>query len=257
MACYAADARAYALEVGDPLSLLVADSFEARLALRSEAGPAAMSAPTPRDVVFPWLEVLSLTYAEVLLRDPSAETRETALPLVEEALARAEAHHNVRQAIPFSLLRAEALADRGRMAGLDVLAATVRRAEPLGLVQTFLDRGPRVARLLEALARRQGRGGYLGTLVSATLEAERSRGGTGEKAPRVPGPPGDAPAGLEELWVGLSRRETEVLELLARRLSRKEIAERLGLSPDTFRPTPGPSTRSSEPTAGGMRWPGR
>ena len=157
----------------------------------------------------------SLTYAEALLRDPAAETRESALPFIEEALARAEAHHNVRQAIPFSLLRAEALADRGRMAeALDVLAATVRRAEPLGLVRTFLDRGPRVARL---------------------LEAEHSRGGTGEKPPRLQALSGDALAGLEEPWGGLSRRETEVLELLAQRLSRKEIAERLGLSPDTVK----------------------
>jgi len=71
--------------------------------------------------------------------------------------------------------------------------------------------------------------------VSAALEAERFRGGAGEKPPRVQAPPGDAPAGLEEPWGGLSRRETEVLELLARRLSRKEIAERLGLAPDTVK----------------------
>ena len=228
VACYAADARAFALEVGDPVSLLVADSFEARLALRAEAGPTAMSAPTPRDVMFPWLEVPSLTYAEVLLRDSSDEARERALPFIEAALTRAEAHHTVRQAIPFSLLRAEALADRGRMAeALDVLAATVRRARPLGLVRTFLDRGPRVARLLEALAGRRGRGGYLGTLVSAA--------GAGEKPPRVPSRPGEVPASLEEPWGGLSRRETEVLALLAQRLSKKEIAERLGLSPDTVK----------------------
>jgi LuxR family maltose regulon positive regulatory protein len=71
--------------------------------------------------------------------------------------------------------------------------------------------------------------------VARLLEAEHSRGGTGEKAPRVEAPPGDAPAGLEEPWGGLSRRETEVLELLAQRLSRKEIAERLGLAPDTVK----------------------
>jgi ATP/maltotriose-dependent transcriptional regulator MalT len=90
VASYAADARAYALEVGDPVSLLVADSFEARLALRTEAGPVAMSAPTPRDVVFPWLEVPTLTYAETFLLDPAAEARERALRFIEEALAQAE-----------------------------------------------------------------------------------------------------------------------------------------------------------------------
>jgi len=195
-----------------------------------------MSTPTPRDVMFPWLEVPSLTYAQVLLRDPSPEAREHALSFIEDALARAEAHHNVRQAIPFSLLKAEALAGLGRTGeALDLVAATVRRAGPLGLVRTFVDRGPQVARLLEALARRQGPGGYLGTLVSAVVEADRSRGGAGETRPPARGLAEEAPASIEEPWAGLSRREAEVLDLLARRLSRKEIAERLGLSPDTVK----------------------
>jgi LuxR family maltose regulon positive regulatory protein len=102
-------------------------------------------------------------------------------------------------------------------------------------VRTFVDRGHRIARLLETLARRQGPGGYLGTLVSAVVTAERSRGGDGEPRPPTRGPAEEAPALTEEPWGGLSRRETEVLDLLARRLSRKEIAERLGLSPDTVK----------------------
>ena len=208
--------------------------------------------------MFPWLEVPSLTYAEVLLRDPSAETRESALPFIEEALARAEAHHNVRQAIPFSLLRAEALADRERMAeALDVLAATVRRAQPFGLVRTFVDRGPRVARLLEALARRQGRGGYLGTLVSAAWRPSAPGAARERRPPESRRPPPATPR--------LASRSRGAGSAVARRrswsFSPSGSAERRSPSdsaslPTRSRPTPGPSTRSSGSTAGGMRWPG-
>ena len=216
-ACYAADARAYALEAGDPVSLLVADYFEARLASSTVGTLAAMSAPKLHDVMFPWLEVPSLTYAQVLLRNPSSETRETALLFIEDALARAEAHHNVRQAIPFSLLEAEALAGLRRTGeALDLLAATVRRAEPLGLLRTFVDRGPRVKQLLDELAKRSGSDAQLAFLRSAFGDAEpRQR----TPAAAVYGPSDQ-----------LTYRELETLELLAWRMTNKEIAARLSVS---------------------------
>jgi len=218
VAGYAADARAFALEVGDPVSLLVADSFEARLASSTEATPAVMSAPGPHDVMFPWLEVPSLTYAQVLLRHPSPETRETALSFIEGGLARAEARHNVRQAIPFSLLKAEALAGLGRTGeAFDLLAATVRRAGPLGLVRTFVDRGSRVRELLDELATRPGSDDQLASVRAALGDAE-SRQRT--PATAVHGPNDQ-----------LTYRELETLELLAWRMTNKEIAERLSVSP--------------------------
>jgi len=211
-ACHVADARAFALEVGDPVSLLIADSLEARLASSSEAALAAMSAPSPRDVMSPWFEVPSQTYAELLLRDPSPETRESALPFVEEALAQAEAHHNVRQAIPFSLLKAEALAGLGRTEeALDLLAATVRRARPLGLVRTFVDRGTRIKELLDELARRSEPDVYVQTLRAASGSIQQSSTTLG---------PSDV----------LTYRELETLELLAWRMTNKEIAARLSVS---------------------------
>lgn len=232
VACYAAEARAYALEVGDPTSLRVADSFDARLALDTDGRtPPVSTPPAAPDFMFFWLEVPSLTYAERLVSDPSEGAGEAAPPFIEQALERVEAHHNVRQSIPFSLVRAEALARRGEQeAALAVLQATLARAEPLGLVRTFVDRGPRLRPLLETLARRNGRGGYLGTLLAACDGGEvapsRSRSATpAEGAGPQPG----------EAWNVLSNREIDVLELLAERLSNKEIAVRLHVSPDTVK----------------------
>jgi LuxR family maltose regulon positive regulatory protein len=217
VAGYAADARAYALEVGDPASLLVADSYEARLAPSTEATPAAMSAPGPHDVMLPWLEVPSLTYAQVLLRSRSSETRETALLFIEDALARAEAHHNVRQAIPFSLLKAEALAGLGRSGeALDLLAATVRRARPLGLVRTFVDYGPHVKELLDELPTPSGSDDQLAALRSGLGDVE-----PGQRTPAA------AVYGPNDQ---LTHRELETLDLLAWRMTNKEIAERLSVS---------------------------
>jgi len=145
------------------------------------------------------------------------------MSVIERSLERVDARQNVVQSIVFSLLRALAFAERGADGeALDTLAATVRRAEPSGLVRPFLDRGPRLRRLLEALAARDGREGYLGTLLVAS-EGGRSASVIGRRgAPPQPG-------------TQLSNRELDVLALLAQRLSNKEIAERLHVSPETVK----------------------
>ena len=139
------------------------------------------------------------------------------MSFVEEALARAEARHNVRQAIPFSLLKAEALADLERTGeAFDLLAATVRRAGPLGLVRTFVDRGPRVKELLDELATRRGSDDQLASVRAAFGDAE----------PRQRTPAAAAYGPSDQL----THRELETLELLAWRMTNKEIAERLAVS---------------------------
>jgi LuxR family maltose regulon positive regulatory protein len=205
------------------MCLRIADSFDARLALDRGDGPAPATPPPADDFMSFWLEVPSVTYAEALLRDPSPAVRESALSVIERSLEKVDAHHNVFQSIVFSLLRALALADRGDdEAALDALAATVRRAEPSGLVRPFLDRGPRLIRLLEALAARDAPQGYLGTLLAASAGHPTDRAINRETA--VP------PAGTL-----LSNRELDVLELLAQRLTNKEIAERLHVSSETVK----------------------
>jgi ATP/maltotriose-dependent transcriptional regulator MalT len=224
VASYAADVRTSALQAGDPVSLRIADWFDARLTF--DAGDGRLPVFTPPatdDSMSFWIEVPSVTYAEALLRHPSPAGRELALSVIERSLARVDERHNVFQSIVFSLLRAQALADRGdEAAALDVLAATVRRAEPSGLVRPFLDRGPQLKRLLEALATREGRDGYLGSLLAASEGGPTAGALDQEAASLAPG-------------ISLSNRELDVLELLMQRLSNKEIAERLKVSSETVK----------------------
>ena len=224
VASYAADVRTAALQAGDPVCLALADWFDVRLALGAGEGPVpTLAPPAAPDFMSFWLEVPSVTYAETLLRDRSPATRESALPVIERSLEQVDAHHNTFQSIVFSLLRAQALASRGAdEAALDALAATVRRAEPSGLVRPFVDRGPHLMRLLEALAARDGRQGYLGALLAAFEGGLAAR--AVDQKPVVP------PSGTS-----LSNRELDVLELLSQRLSNKEIAERLHISSETVK----------------------
>ena len=223
VASYAAAVRAAALQAGDTVSLGLADWLDVRLTFDTGQNPVAVYAPPAADDSMSfWLEVPSVTYAEGLLRDPSPAARESALPVIERSLERVEARHNLFQSIVFSLLRAQALADRGEQeAALEALAAAVRRAEPSGVVRPFIDRGPRLMRLLDALAARDGRQGYLGSLLAAYEGGPAAR--VADQEPSV------------SSGISLSNRELDVLELLTQRLSNKEIADRLHVSLQTVK----------------------
>jgi len=233
---YAGAARAYALEASDPTSIRVAESFEARLALEVEGvAPAELAPPTMPDHMFFWLEVPSLTYALRLLHHPSADARAAALPFIEQALEKVERCQNLRLAIRFSLLRALALAGLGhRDTSIECLKRALERAEPHGLVRTFLDRGPRLRDLLEAVGQRYGFGDYLASLLAAfgrrgaRLDRELETGFTPRTATAAR--PRSGPARQD-----LTNRELDVLELLAGRYSNKEIAARLSVSNETVK----------------------
>jgi LuxR family maltose regulon positive regulatory protein len=212
-------ARAFAIEVGDPTSLRIIGSFELRLACLRGRPRAVNAGPPPADdhQSF-WLEIPTVTWAMHLVMHPASRIRASALPFIDEALARMDRHHNRRPAMTLSVLRALALDARGEHeAALDDLAATVRRAQSAGLVRSFLDCGPRVKELLDELSPRAGRGGYVESLRAAFA---------GAATPRVPMDP--RRVGPSEL---LSARELETLRLLAWRMTNKEIAARLSVSP--------------------------
>ena len=117
----------------------------------------------------------------------------------------------------------------------DTLKQAVLLAQPGGLVRVFVDLGPRMAHLLTALARKGVAPDYISQIVQAF----------GKPAPAAPGPrepnhwatriAAFPPPDRAELVTHLTDREHEILALLTQRLSNKEIAQALVISPQTVK----------------------
>ncbi|MGA2380337.1 MAG: LuxR C-terminal-related transcriptional regulator [Spirochaetia bacterium] len=114
-------------------------------------------------------------------------------------------------------LQALALHAEGREAeALRVLVETMELAEGGGFIRLFLDEGAPMARLLSVAAARGIMPAYVGKLQTAfAAEKQNREGAIAESA--------------------LSRRELEVLGLIAEGLSNQEIGERLFLALDTIK----------------------
>jgi LuxR family maltose regulon positive regulatory protein len=214
MATWVTEARSFAAEVQDPHSVAVAELADARW----HAGSTGLASLPPQsanidDAIWYWLEVPSITRAEMMLRDPDPGTHQEAHAFVTELLARVEAVDNHRQRLRLLVLQADALEAIGRHErAVETMQEAVLMAEPQRIVRPFIGGGPRSVTLLEAVAARSGRNGFLAQLLrilpTSTPAAHR-------------GP---------EIGPSLTRREIETVELLSRRMTNKEIASRLGVS---------------------------
>ena len=106
------------------------------------------------------------------------------------------------------------------------LEQAVRMAEPGGFIRLFVDLGPRMMALLVRL---RGRGVAL-PYVDRILDAfGREKPAAARLTPVV------SPLEQTELLEPLTEREREILALLAQRLSNKEIAQQLVISPQTVK----------------------
>jgi LuxR family maltose regulon positive regulatory protein len=130
-----------------------------------------------------------------------------------------EATHNLRfkiEVLALTALLEEAL---GREeAALSTLGAAVTLAAPTGLLRVFVDQGPHLARLLDRLAAQKTAPEGIAHILRAFPPQPSLSVHPSAAAPQP---------GLIE---PLTYRELEVLEMLAQRLSAKEIAQRLVIS---------------------------
>jgi LuxR family transcriptional regulator, maltose regulon positive regulatory protein len=216
----------YALEMNNPSMLADARAFEAHLALlQGRAGEAArwvaQADRNIRTTPMPLFYAPNFTLVEILLAQGTPASLGEAARLLARLHEVVQTLHNTRfliEALALQALLHDARHERG--AALDALEQAIALAEPDGVIRVFVDLGPRMAALLHQLAAQGvGPAGFIATLLAAFPAA---------RAPT----PTSYQSSLIEL---LSERELEVLALLAQRLTNKEIALALSISPMTVK----------------------
>ncbi len=221
---------AFALETGNVNHLPVIQSFQARIALlQGNAGP-GLSWLRGTEVVIDnrpmhTFEIPALTKVKVLLADGTEASLREAGEVLGRLLKTAEAQHNTRVIIEILALQALVMDARGRTGeSLTVLQKALQMAAPGGLVRTFLDLGPPVAGLILRFPAAQRT-----PFMRKLLDAFHGAGAAGR------GEVQEMPPGRGGMVEPLSGRELEVLKLIGRRFSNKEIAQKLVISPGTVK----------------------
>ncbi len=212
----------------------VAQSLAQRVAVAS-GSPATLDwRPDPGSLsvsVDLW-EQPALTQVRTLLAvdDPHGLVR--AAQTLEEGRAQALARNSQRKLIEIGGLQALVLAAQGHeAAALASLREAVERAASGGVVRMLADCGPGLVPLLSKLEAAGVAPAYVGAVIAAC--------GPPPAAAARPDPAPDPGLPLARGGAAqpdaLTNREIDILVLLAERLSDKEIAERLFLSPMTVK----------------------
>jgi LuxR family maltose regulon positive regulatory protein len=150
---------------------------------------------------------------------------DTALALLADLTTAAEASGHAVVLIEAAILQAVAQhRKRNDAQALQHLEHALALAEPQGYVRPFLSAGKQVDALLRQVIARGVRATYAGQVLAAFVAPARERG-----APLA------SDAVIEPLYERLTKREQQVLRLLATGLSSTEVAEELVIAVSTVR----------------------
>lgn len=214
-------------ETRDGALLFAAEGYRARLALLQGNVDEALrwaQAITfnPRPHMLFDVET-NLTRLRILLASHKPIHLRTALEETDALLSAAQSMRNPRRVIQFYALQAMARDALGsRNLALESLEQAITLAEPGGLLRTFIDLGPAMARLLNLLTRQSKSRAYVNRILAAGAQSKTGRATFGS-------PHDDSAQLIEPLTI----RELEVMQGLAQRQTNKEIAQKLVISVHT------------------------
>lgn len=228
---FAAALYEFALKTQNAFLVVQAEAFDAEIALRQGEMAAALNwadsyDPEPLTPMYASYSPV-MTLAKVLVLEDGEKSRERADGLLNRLIDYLTRTHNRRFLIEALALRAMLLDATGdEEAARSELLTAVSMAQPARFIRVFVDLGPRLGNLLHRLRLDERSLAYVGEVLAAF--------GTGHVEPA-----GDirlTPVATPEVGVEpLSKREQQILTLLANRLSNKEIANELHISTVTVK----------------------
>jgi LuxR family maltose regulon positive regulatory protein len=222
----------FALETRSQVMLLGSQAFQAELALRqgrlTEASQWAAQYGTFRRVPVPFAFVPPLVLAQVLLAQDTPASRQQARELLNQMDEYySSIHHTVIRIRVLALQAMLHSAEGDEQQALAVLSNSIALAAPGGFIRLFVDLGPALIPLLRKLMQRGVSTAYLAKILAAFEVEDAWRGAGRPTHTGLVSTPPDA--------ARLTNREQEVLELLTKRYTDKEIAETLCISVGTVR----------------------
>ena len=219
------DAIAFLLHTGNSTQLPYILTLQAEIALQQGNLAAASQWAEKLDTVLPLrpmtlLIETPLTLVKVWLAQDTPASQAKASELLAQLQEYLEGTHNTRfliDTLVLQALQAQSLGDQE--AALAALEQALRLAQAGGFIRVFVDEGSGMARLLAQLKVENDLQSYVEQVRSAFPGLHQ----TEEALDRG------------ELLGALTGRELQILELLGERLSNKEIATQLVISPGTVK----------------------
>jgi LuxR family maltose regulon positive regulatory protein len=219
-----------ALEIGDGAILSDARAFQAELALRqgrlAEASDWAAQSGAFQPIPMPYAFVPFEVQALILLAQDTSASRQQARGLLSQMNDYFTAIHYTTIRIRVLALQAMLYSAEGdEPQALAALEQAITLAEPGGFLRLFVELGTALKPLLRKLAHQGVAPEYIDDILAAF--------GPDEAPPMAGQPLTTEPVPTLSASTLLTNRELDVLQLLVRRCTDKEIADALVISPRT------------------------